>query len=788
MTGPWEDYAPSKNKASGPWDDYATEEKGIVARLTDPLRQSIATPLEGLAATRRQVSGEGRVSKILDDIAGVVGPKNYTPAAPSLSNLGDVPKAVAESAGSMAMDIPAMLAGGRLGAGLGASIGSVVPVVGTVAGGAAGGVLGGVAGLGASIWSRGYGRSTADAAFGRTGDSSVAPNGEDKARALSSLAAEAALSRIGLKSGLGVAATATAGGAAKQVALQAGKAAGVNAGTEMATEGVNQALVDRKFNQERLEGAGLTGAATGGALRAVSGISDVNAAKKFADVTPQEAAPLMKRLQALHPDESPDTPDQSYKVMNKARQDLDIDANKYASDSGLKKLIERFSESDPYDSTDVTLTKVRKDIAERRVPSPEAMNQLDSSLGQFDEGRLLMGALKEQVVANKVIGMKGANWNEKEGTFGGGFGGSDFNTNYMSPVGKYGKLGVLGPAAYALTGHTIPGTHVLHGMFTDPMSAMMVPAVQTGIFGALKAGSALTGNSNPLKLFQNRYKDSDTGPAGDLPRFSELLAQEDAAEGLDKQRSKANTKAVIDEFRSKASAAKALESQKSRSMEKQVVSSDSEAKAALKAEASAVAALEKQRMAALGREAMTGKPDAGPTSDASVNIRVAKMVQALNAKDAKEKAAAEAADQQAPTVATEVPSAAGKAPRASSTPRDPTFDINTKSGTRKQSIADTKSQRAYGNAVTDNVIARGDIFEASMEVPGLSQASVSFLGQHMAKMTERAFQIKSGNEARGFIERYIDMLPEADQAKLREHFRNFKDPVTDRTFYDTWKD
>ena len=155
---------------------------------------------------------------------------------------------------------------------------------------------------------------------------------------------------------------------------------------------------------------------------------------------------------------------------------------------------------------------------------------------------------------------------------------------------------------------------------------------------------------------------------------------------------------------------------------------------------------------------------------------------------ATEKAAEREQKQAVPKVAVKVPKAADDAPRASSTPRDPTFDIVTNSGTRQQSIAGTKSRKAYSNAVTDNVIARGDIFEAAMEVPGLSQTAITILGQNMGPMTDRAFNSKSGDAARGLIERFIDVLPKADQAKLREHFRNFKDPVTDKTFYDTWKD
>jgi hypothetical protein len=120
MAGPWDDYAPPSKATSGPWDDFkAPDNKGIIAKLTDPFRQGAADLLGGEANTLKETGNGGVGSQALQSLGKMAAPENYKRAHVTLDprTWGDIPKALAESSPGLAQDMAAGGVGATAGCG-----------------------------------------------------------------------------------------------------------------------------------------------------------------------------------------------------------------------------------------------------------------------------------------------------------------------------------------------------------------------------------------------------------------------------------------------------------------------------------------------------------------------------------------------------------------------------------------------------------------------------------------------------------------------------------------------
>lgn len=468
-TGPWNDYV----KQSGPWDEYSPEaQRSTLDKVTAPLRYGVSQAARGIQSTLHETGNDGTASGVAGSVADATAPEFYTPAHVSLNpkTWGDIPQAIAEAVPGMAPDLAAGAAGAAIG-----------------------GPIGGVIGAAGSYALRNYGPDLRATVIARGGTDTTEPTSGDKARALIASGVGGLASRIGLKAALGAPVKAAGDSMASQIATQALKGAGTDAATNVGQEAIHQALIDQKLDPSALGGAAVTGAATGGAMRVGSAVlRDAQVARKFAGISPEEAAPVVQKLQDVHGENYTGSAKQDYQALSKVSSDLGVRVNSLVNDPNVQGHLAALKKADPFDATAETLQRVRADIKASRLPDASDMQDLSSTIGQLPHGAALLASIREQSILDRIKSQ--GNYDEKAGTFSGGLASSPAAQAVVNPLSK---LGLAADAGVALS--TI--THAV-----SPAAALAIPAAQGAGYVALRGVDAFTGNRSPLTQFANRFR------------------------------------------------------------------------------------------------------------------------------------------------------------------------------------------------------------------------------------------------------------------------------------------
>lgn len=766
---PWDAYAdtghsplarPGRSEEPGPWTLFEPKDSrggGVVGTIVDaadtltrPSRFGASEAARGYAQTLTETGNEGLGSQALGSVSKAIAPEGYKPAHVTINprTWGDIPKALGEAIPSIAPDIAA----GSVGAAGGAAVGSVVPVLGT----AAGGILGGLAGGVASYAARNYGNDLRSAAITNGGTATSEPTNSDKARALLASGVGGIASRLGFRGGIGNPVKASGGSLASELAMPVAKATAANVGTGVAAEASHQGLIDQKIDLEKLGGATVTGAVSGAGLRALAAARDVNAARNFGGLTPQEAAPIAQRLQAVHGADYRGTARQDFEAITKVASDLDARVSTLNADPIVRQRLRSLRQRDPEDGTAETLSRVQRDVAAGRKPSPNDMQTLSDGLGVVPHGAALVTALGEQSVLNTIRSL--GNYDTSAKKFSGGMASSPGVQQFINPSHHLALIGNIGALGSTMSGLVSGGV------------AAALPAAQAGTYVALRAADALTGKRSPTSQFINRFGGpEDAGSASASPAVS--IA-----------RQKAQAESALAEYEARRFTPSAPEAPSALSVARQ--------------EAGALDALaaHRARVPQLDAEAPTGPGVAmrSTPDDMVVSPRFSgessppPAIQRILADLAASEKVASFQRDPAPSVAradmpeTVSPTATPAAPPA-------TFDIVTKAGTRKQLVDDVRSKRLnVENGVQTRTQAREDIMSAGLETLGLSQPSMTMLGQSYGSVLAAVFRTSDKTRAKGVLENFLEKLPPADEAKLRHHLRSYVDPSTGFTFFDTW--
>jgi hypothetical protein len=280
------------------------------------LQKGAADLAGGVGKTMDMEGVKGGVSGSIKDAldtAGNLGPQDYQPAAPKLmhpSTWGQIPRALVESAPSLATDVGAGGIGAGIGGAVGGALGSVIPIAGTAAGAAVGSTLGGAGGMALSHWLHSGGNDAQEYANATNPQA----NGADapitdaaKNAALINAGVQGTLGRVGLKGvgdlipgAVGTAIKAEGGSFGKQLVTQMVKGSATDAATAAAGDAAKQLIVNDKalasLNPESLGNSALMGAAQGAAVRGVSAGSDLSAARKYKNLDPETVKPVADML------------------------------------------------------------------------------------------------------------------------------------------------------------------------------------------------------------------------------------------------------------------------------------------------------------------------------------------------------------------------------------------------------------------------------------------------------------------------------------------------------------
>jgi hypothetical protein len=501
------------------------------------LQKGAADLAGGVSKTMDMEGVKGGVSGSIKDAlgtAGNLGPQDYQPAAPKLmhpSTWGQIPRALVESAPSLATDVGAGGIGAGIGGAIGGALGSVIPVAGTAAGAAVGSTLGGAGGMALSHWLHSGGNDAQEHADARAGAPNAAITDADKNAALINAGVQGTLGRVGLKGlgdvipgAVGSAIKAEGGSFAGQLATQMVKGSATDAATAAAGDAAKQLIVNDRnlasLNPESLGNSALMGAAQGAAVRGVSAGSDLSAARKYKNLDPETVKPVADMLlQAGGEKGIGKSGAGDFEAISKVDRDLNAKINNKEATANVNAHIKAMDDTDPGNNVHETLLRVKQDIKAGQQVNPEDMALLKDKLGgntDAPHSQELVDTLGHQNTLNAI--KAAGNWDKGSGTFMGGLSGSPIAQKYLHPLSVGGiKADVYANIAGTVAHSALPASlHALSNATASPWLMAAEPILRSSVYGAMKGADALTGNRSPLRQFTDRFS-SDGGGATSAP-------------------------------------------------------------------------------------------------------------------------------------------------------------------------------------------------------------------------------------------------------------------------------
>ena len=511
------------------------------SRATKAVRQGIGSTLSGEGETLNQ-SGYELPGKLLKSAGKFVSPApgDYTPGGQTVFNsdkslgarAGAVPYALAEGAPGLAQDLVAARYGAMAGGAAGGVAGAIFPPAEflTVPGGA---ILGGLAGLGGSMYARNFGNTAKEAADGRTGKENAEVTEDDKSKARKLLAAETALSAIGLKGALGSSVKGSVREMLPQVAKQVGLGAAADATTSAASDALHQAVIDpSKLTLDHVLASAALGGATGGAIRTVKGAAEIGGEKAkaatFADLDPENGANLAKRFDG----KDFKTTKQAFDSVTSVENSLKSELSERQSAMG-NKLTSLQEKSGFKDDTHELVADATTKLTKGETLDELTLAKLKERLGDHHEDSSWLDTVSDYNSLNKLKAI-GNYSKEKGGSFGGGITGSKTGQAVLNPFGTLNKW--LGGVDIAASG--------LHGISTGALPNMLHPLAgagyllaQHGVKSAARSIDSFRGVDNPTQHFMERFGNSEA-PTSDTmskPSFRQEQVEQKARELAAKQ-------------------------------------------------------------------------------------------------------------------------------------------------------------------------------------------------------------------------------------------------------------
>ena len=579
---------------------------------------------------------------ILNDIAKSADDQSYQPPEfhwNQPSTYKNLPEVLAGGLPSMGQDLTASTAGATIG--------------GAIAG-PPGALIGGVGGWGLSHYAH---SSEADAKAHAKAAGRDTPEDSDYLAAKANAAAQGIIGRLGVELPLNTAIRAgtSPAQAVANTALR-GASGGVAAGAASPVASGLTLKGELPSGNEVADSA-VEGGVAGTVLGAARAGQKLNNLRSVSDIDIPAGKDVMSRLSDIADIR---TKSGLQEALPKAHTDLKVEIGDLAGH--VQRAISGTVDSDNptakdnADNTILALKKAKARVDEGIKPDPEDMTTLEKGVGHIDEGQKLIKSLKEQTALQQISAA--VNYNKSTGKISLGLGDSQFNNDYLNPLGGHGKyLGVApligaafgihfpGPLGY-LAGHALSGA----GDMAAPFTAL---GLQLGANATLRGLDYVSGAREKPNTFAD-YFSGDKAPAVEpsgLPSVNELIAAKTAQQQAEKQQAAADSaegksaqKEVDDKLKANArlirlmsNSEKLQNTQEQGAQREDIANAQSLLRTNQGVQKLQQASQDNQLVAAKKRLEMMAKSEGISSTSAALPIRVAKLREALD--KAAEKAA-----------------------------------------------------------------------------------------------------------------------------------------------------